>query len=81
MRAASVSVELASRQVSKFGFIEGHFGCDPTGAMNKVYRNNHDIITIDPRQEIRSLDSSRNFISEKKLDERLGRWKVSQPSK
>jgi hypothetical protein len=76
MRAASVRVEFASRQVSKFGLIEGRFRCDPTGAMN-----GHDVVTIDPWQEIRSLDPSRNLMREKKFDERLGRGKIRQSSK
>jgi hypothetical protein len=49
--------------------------------MKEVWGNRHDVITIDAWQKIRSLDPSRNFMSEKKLDERLGRGKISQSSK
>jgi len=76
--AASVSLELASRQVSKLGIIKGRFRRDPTSAMKKVQGNRHNEVTINPRQKIRRLDASRNFTGEKKLNERLGRWKISQ---
>jgi len=61
MRAVSVGVEFASRQVSKFSLIEGRFRCDPTGAMKEVQGKGNDVVTIDPWQETRSLDPGRNL--------------------
>ena len=48
--------------------------------MKKVWGNTHDVVAVDPRQQVGSLNASRDLLRKKKLNKRLRRWKISQTS-